>query len=118
MHPDAIAGNSQNAKQRFWSGKVVVAADGTGAWNGDDAKSGPGGQPELQPAGVQADVGARATPTVELQPGAGMFAYLNKKLTDGPDQGAAWRSPTTSPRRTAPRSGSSSTSATPATTTR
>lgn len=82
VHPDAVAGNGQNAKQRFWSGKVVVTSDGTGAWNGSDAESGvaanPGynrqALPLLSPDGVKA-------PTIELGNGAAMFSYLNKKLS-------------------------------------
>ena len=44
VHPDAVANNSKNAKQRFWSGKVAVCSDGTGAWNGDDHQSGSAAQ--------------------------------------------------------------------------
>jgi putative aldouronate transport system substrate-binding protein len=80
MHPDAVAGNGNNAKQRFWSGKVVVTADGTGAWNGDDAKSGTAANPGYRRAAFKL-LSAKGTPTIELQPGAGMFAYLNGKLS-------------------------------------
>jgi ABC-type glycerol-3-phosphate transport system substrate-binding protein len=81
IHPDAIAGNNQNAKQRFWSGKVVVTADGPGAWNGDDAKSGTTAQPSYNRQAFKL-LSVDGKPTIELGPGAGMFGYLNKKLSD------------------------------------
>ena len=81
VHPDAIAGNNQNAKQRFWSGKVVITVDGTGAWNGDDAKSGTAANPNYRRQAFKL-MSVDGKPEIELQPGAGMFAYLNKKLSD------------------------------------
>jgi ABC-type glycerol-3-phosphate transport system substrate-binding protein len=80
VHPDAIAGNTE-AGQRFWSGKVVCGAGGTGVWNGDDAKSG---------TAVNASYNRQAfklmsiddKPEVELGAGAGWFGYLSKKLSD------------------------------------
>jgi putative aldouronate transport system substrate-binding protein len=83
VHPDAIAGNNQNGKQRFWSGHVVINADGTGAWNGDDAKSGTAANPNYRRAAFKL-MSASGAPTIELQPGAGMFGYLNGALK--PDQ--------------------------------
>ena len=81
VHPDAIAGNNQNGKQRFWSGKVLVNADGTGAWNGDDAKSGTAANPSYRRAAFKL-MSSKGTPTVEIGPGAGMFGYLNGKLKE------------------------------------
>ncbi|WP_020522192.1 extracellular solute-binding protein [Catelliglobosispora koreensis] len=81
MHPDAIAGQSQNAKQRFWSGKVLICGDGPGAWNGDDAKSGTAANPAYRRQAFKL-LSASGTPTVELNPGAGMFGYLNGKLKE------------------------------------
>jgi ABC-type glycerol-3-phosphate transport system substrate-binding protein len=81
VHPDAVAGNNQNAKQRFWSGKVAVCTDGTGAWNGDDAKSGTAANPSYNRQAFKL-LSVSGQPQVELRPGAGMFAYLNKKLKD------------------------------------
>jgi len=80
VHPDAVAGKNQDAKQRFWSGKVTVNSDGTGAWNGDDAKSGTAANPAYR-RGAFKLMSSKGAPTVELQPGAGMFAYLNAKLS-------------------------------------
>ncbi|WP_432542049.1 extracellular solute-binding protein [Kineococcus sp. SYSU DK002] len=33
VHPDAVAGNTQQAKDRFESGQTVIAADGLGGWH-------------------------------------------------------------------------------------
>lgn len=82
VHPDAVANNSQNAKQRFWSGKVAVCADGTGAWNGDDAKSGTAANPDYRRQAFKPFSASGGKPAVELNPGAGMFSYLNKRLSD------------------------------------
>jgi putative aldouronate transport system substrate-binding protein len=81
IHPDAIAGTNQNGKQRFWSGKSVICADGTGAWNGDDAKSGTAANPSYRRAAFKL-MSVSGTPTVEIGPGAGMFGYLNAKLKE------------------------------------
>jgi len=83
FHPDAIAGVTQNANQRFWSGKVVIGCDGTGAWNGDDTKSGTAANPAYRRMAFKL-MSSRGAPTIELQPGAGWFGYLNAKL--GADQ--------------------------------
>jgi putative aldouronate transport system substrate-binding protein len=83
FHPDAIAGRSQNGDQRFWSGKVVIGCGGTGAWNGDDAKSGSAANPDYRRMAF-ALMSSSGAPTIELQPGAGWFGYLNAKL--GADQ--------------------------------
>jgi len=81
MHPDAVAGTNQNAGQRFWSGKVAVSAGGTGAWNGDDAKSGTAANPEYNRQAFKL-LSTTGTPTIELGAGAGMFSYLNGNLKD------------------------------------
>ncbi|GGM05113.1 extracellular solute-binding protein [Dactylosporangium sucinum] len=82
LHPDAVANNSQNAKQRFWSGKVAVCADGTGAWNGDDTKSGAAANPSYNRQAFKTFSATGGQPTVEIGNGAGMYSYLNKKLSD------------------------------------
>ena len=83
VHPDAVAGNSQNAKQRFWSGKVAVTADGPGAWKGDDAKSGTAANPSYNRQAFKL-LSVDGTPTIEMSPSAGMYSFLNAKLS--PDQ--------------------------------
>jgi hypothetical protein len=82
LHPDAVANNSQNAKQRFWSGKVAVCADGTGAWNGDDHRSGTAANPSYNRQAFKLFSHDGKEPKVVLGNGAGMFSYLNKKLND------------------------------------
>lgn len=83
VHPDAVAANTQNAKQRFWSGKVVIGADGTGAWNGDDAKSGTAANAGYNRQAFKLlTVDGTSRPTIELGNGASLFSYLNKNLTD------------------------------------
>ncbi|MER7277014.1 hypothetical protein ABT369_21475 [Dactylosporangium sp. NPDC000244] len=82
MHPDAVANNSQNAKQRFWSGKVAICADGTGAWAGDDQKSGSAADPNYNRQAFKLFSAKGTDPKIELGNGAGMFSYLNKKLSD------------------------------------
>jgi putative aldouronate transport system substrate-binding protein len=82
VHPDAVAANNQNGKQRFWSGKSAICSDGTGAWNGDDAKSGSAANPAYRRMAFSwLTSDASVKPSVELGNGAGMFSYLNKKLS-------------------------------------
>ena len=61
----------------------MITADGTGAWNGDDAKSGTAANPSYNRQAFKLlRVDGKARPRIELGNGAGMFSYLNKKLTD------------------------------------
>jgi hypothetical protein len=82
MHPDAVANNSQNAKQRFWSGKVAICADGTGAWVGDDTKSGTAANPGYNRQAFKPFSADGGAPKISLGDGASMYSYLNKKLSD------------------------------------
>ncbi|MFC1409577.1 Tat pathway signal sequence domain protein [Streptacidiphilus sp. N1-12] len=85
VHPDALAGNNNDAKTRFYSGKVLVTGDGQGAWNAADAQSGAAADKAYRResfALFSAD--GKAVPSIYLSPSAGMFSYLNKKLA--PDQ--------------------------------
>jgi putative aldouronate transport system substrate-binding protein len=83
IHPDALANNSQNADQRFFSGKVLVSSGGTGAWNGSDTKSGTAANPNYRRQAFKLlTSNASKPPSIPLQPGAGFFAYLNAKLSD------------------------------------
>jgi ABC-type glycerol-3-phosphate transport system substrate-binding protein len=83
VHPDAIAANTQNSKQRFWSGKTLIVADGTGAWNGDDAKSGTAADPNYNRQAFKLiSKDGTTAPTIELSNAAGMFGYLNANLKD------------------------------------
>jgi putative aldouronate transport system substrate-binding protein len=80
VHPDALAGKNQDAKQRFWSGKEVITADGTGAWNGDDAKSGKAANPDYERQAF-APMSTDGKPRVDMNPSAGMYSFLNAKLS-------------------------------------
>lgn len=82
VHPSAIAGDSQNAKNRFWAGKTVITADGNGAWVKADAQSGTAANPSYERQGFKIFAHDGGTPTIGLEAGAGMFSYLNKNLTD------------------------------------
>jgi len=82
VHPDALAGDSSKAKNRFWAGKTVITADGTGSWNKDDSKSGTAANPNYVRQGFKVFAFDGGKPSIPLYPAAGMFSYLNKKLTD------------------------------------
>jgi hypothetical protein len=82
MHPGAIALDTSSAKQRFWSGQVVLTGDGTGAWNGSDALSGKAANPSyVRTAFPLFTASGSGTPRIALGSGAGLFSYLSKDLT-------------------------------------
>jgi ABC-type glycerol-3-phosphate transport system substrate-binding protein len=80
VHPDAVADNNQNAKQRFWSGKVVITGDGPGSWKGDDAKSGAAANPSYNRQAFKL-LSVDGKPTIEMSSSAGMYSFLNAKLS-------------------------------------
>ncbi|MCP2323023.1 putative aldouronate transport system substrate-binding protein [Hamadaea flava] len=82
VHPDALAGNTGNGQQRFWSGKVAIGAGGTGAMDGDDHKGGTAANPAYSRQLVKVFSATGGTPQIQLGPGAGWFSYLNRKLSD------------------------------------
>ena len=82
VHPDALAGDSSKAKNRFWAGKTVITADGTGAWNRGDAQSGVAANPSYERQAFKLFAFDGGTPSIPLYPSASMFSYLNKKLSD------------------------------------
>ena len=82
VHPSAFAGDTADAKNRFWAGKVVITADGVGAWNGADAVSGQAANPGYDRQAFDVFAYDGGTPTIGLEAGAGMFSYLNKNLSD------------------------------------
>ena len=84
VHPDALAGNNSNAKQRFWSGKVLVTSDGPGAWNTSDADQGRAADPDYVRGGFGLFSHDGSTPTIALANSASLMSYLNKDLS--PDQ--------------------------------
>jgi putative aldouronate transport system substrate-binding protein len=80
VHPDALADKPQEGKQRFWSGKEVITGDGTGAWKGDDAQSGKAANPSYERQAFKV-LSAEGTPEVLMSPSAGMYSFLNAKLS-------------------------------------
>jgi putative aldouronate transport system substrate-binding protein len=81
MHPDALAGNNNDAKTRFFAGKVLIVADGQGAWNEADAQSGAAADKNYRRASFTPfSADGKATPQLFMNPSAGMFSYLNAKL--------------------------------------
>ena len=82
VHPDALADNTQQGQQRFWSGKVLIQGGGTGGWDGDDAKGGTAANPKYNRQAFKVFSATGGTPGIELSTGAGWFSYLNKKLSD------------------------------------
>ncbi|MET7330932.1 extracellular solute-binding protein [Nonomuraea sp. NPDC005650] len=82
VHPDALAGNTANGQQRFWSGKVAISGGGTGAMDGIDAKGGTAADRDYDRQPFKVFDASGGTPAIQLGPGAGFFSYLNKRLTD------------------------------------
>jgi putative aldouronate transport system substrate-binding protein len=81
MHPQAIAMDTSNAKQRFWSGEVVITGDGMGAWVGDDAASGKAANPGYQRMAFPLFAAYGGTPRIAIENNATLFSYLSKSLT-------------------------------------
>ena len=82
VHPDALAGDASKAKNRFWAGKTVITADGTGAWNKGDAQSGTAANQSYERQAFKLFAFDGGKPSIPLYPGSGMFSYVNKKLSD------------------------------------
>lgn len=81
MHPDALAGNNNDAKTRFYAGKVLITADGTGAWNEADAQSGTAADKHFRRASFKPfSADGKAKPRLFLNASAGYYSYLNIKL--------------------------------------
>jgi putative aldouronate transport system substrate-binding protein len=83
VHPDDVAGDLSNAKQRFYSGQTVIYGDGVGAW--DEAVK---GQTPVNPKfNMQAfapfTASGTGTPGYDIINGATIFSYLNRKLSAG-----------------------------------
>ncbi len=83
MHPDALAGDNKNMKQRFWSGKSLIEFDGGGAWVLSDATSGRAANPDYVRAAFDVFSAHGGKPTIPLGQSSGMTSYLNKNLAKG-----------------------------------
>jgi putative aldouronate transport system substrate-binding protein len=80
VHPDALAGKSDQAKQRFWSGKELITGDGVGAWKGDDAQSGKAANPSYDRQAFK-PMSVDGKPQLEMTPSANIYSFLNAKLS-------------------------------------
>lgn len=81
VNPESVAGNTGNAKQRFWSGQSLITADGGGAWNYQDAISGTAANKDYERLAFDfftAD--GTGTPKLALSPPTEYVSYLNKNL--------------------------------------
>lgn len=77
VHPDSVAGNSQQAKQRFESGAVLMTNDGVGSWHEALARvlpTNPGFQ--MQPLDFFAPDGGK--PTLFRGSPAQIFSFIKK----------------------------------------
>jgi ABC-type glycerol-3-phosphate transport system substrate-binding protein len=81
VHPDALANNTQQGQQRFWSGNVLIQGGGTGGWDGIDAQGGTAANPRYDRQAFNVFDARGGTPGIELSPGASWFTYLNKRLS-------------------------------------
>jgi putative aldouronate transport system substrate-binding protein len=81
IHPDAVAGNTGTAKQRFSSGQNVIVADGGGAWNVADVTSGTAANKGYKRLALDFfTASGSGTPHVGLSPPTEYVSYLNKNL--------------------------------------
>lgn len=82
VHPDAIANNTQQGQQRFWSGKALIQGGGTGGWDGGDAQGGAAANPKYDRQAFTIFDARGGTPAIELSASASLYSYLNSKLSD------------------------------------
>lgn len=82
VHPDAVAGQDGDAKQRFQSGKSLIMADGLGAWN-EALRDNLGSNPTfwLQPFAPFAGDGG--TPVLFKGNPANIYSFLKKSDDEG-----------------------------------
>jgi putative aldouronate transport system substrate-binding protein len=82
MNPDSIAGDTGTAKQRFWSGQMLIYADGPGAWVWTDAISGTAADKDyVRMAFPFFTASGSGTPSYALANGTTWLSYLNKSLS-------------------------------------
>jgi len=81
VNPDAIAGNTGTAKQRFWSGQNIITADGGGAWDSADLTSGQAANKGYTRVAFDFfTASGSGTPHVGLAPPTEYVSYLNNNL--------------------------------------
>lgn len=81
MNPDALAGNVNDGKTRFYAGKTVIAGDGMGAWGVGDAQSGQAANKKFR-RGLLPVFAAdgHSKPYVYLGAGTSYVSYLSARL--------------------------------------
>ena len=80
VHPDALAGKKEDGNQRFYSGKEVIQAGGTGAWAGADTQAGKAQNPGFERQAFH-PLSVDGKPEVQMNPSAGMYSFVNGKLS-------------------------------------
>ncbi|MER5180958.1 extracellular solute-binding protein [Streptomyces sp. NPDC002896] len=81
LHPDVLAGNSNDATTRFYAGKALIGAGGQGIWNETDAQAGTAANKNYRRASFKPfSADGKSAPRLFLTPSAGFFSYLNAKL--------------------------------------
>lgn len=81
MNPDALAGNVNDGKTRFYAGKTLIAGDGMGAWGVGDAQSGQAANKKYR-RGLLAVFAAdgHSKPYTYIGAGTGYVSYLSARL--------------------------------------
>ncbi|WP_156762189.1 extracellular solute-binding protein [Microbacterium karelineae] len=75
VHPDAVADNQAEGKQRFESGSVVITADGDGAWGEQVAKMATV-DPDFEMAAIPVFAADGGDPVLYKSDAAAMCSYL------------------------------------------
>jgi putative aldouronate transport system substrate-binding protein len=82
MNPDSIAGDTGTADQRFYSGEMLIMADGQGAWDGADAVSGTAADKGyVRMAFPFFTASGSGRPSAALANGTSWLSYLNQNLS-------------------------------------
>jgi putative aldouronate transport system substrate-binding protein len=84
VNPDAVAGDTSTAKNRFWSGEQLIYADGQGAWNAADVISGSAANKGyVRMAFPFFTASGSGAPRIPLEAATGYVSYLNNDLKPG-----------------------------------
>jgi putative aldouronate transport system substrate-binding protein len=81
VHPQGLANDTSDANNRFYGGKVLITAGGTGAWNAADAVQGQAANPKYRRGAFPLFSHDGSTPTIALGNSATIISYLNKSLS-------------------------------------
>lgn len=77
VHPDSVAGNSQQGRQRFISGQVLIAGDGLGGWLSTLRAARPE-NPDFQMHPIPAFNGAGGDPVYWKGAPSNLFTFVKK----------------------------------------